>query len=77
MGIVKGPFNTGAPISIPHFAFDVQAGAQLRHRLRVVALEAYAYGHALLDLDEIARGVILRYEREGRARSIRHRLHTP
>lgn len=60
MGIVKAPSSTGAPISISHFTFDIESGAEELECLRGIAVQDNTDRDPLLHLDEIARGIVLR-----------------
>ena len=68
----------GPAITVSHFTFYIHSGTEACQVFRlVVGCKFNAYGDALLHLDEVAGGIILRHQGQGRAGGIRDgRNHT-
>ncbi len=62
-------------MSILHFTFHIESGSQAAHFVCIIVLQTDANRNPLLYLDEVARGIVLRYEGKGSSRSIGYGLH--
>lgn len=75
IGIVNGPFSTGAPISVFHFTFHIESGTQQFQLVGTVSLQADTHRHTLFHLHEVTRSIVLRDEGESRSGSVGNRFH--